>query len=164
MSGPPPQPSPLHPPAQVFLCVAICPGDLSFLQSEIPPKEAIGSLPNPWYLSPSPQGQAQFHGLFLFLTSPKKASPGLQNGQRPKGKVLEEIPGVMWRCIQHLQENWVPRDPYSPQRLCPGPGGTLVLLRREQREGRTTLGGGWAPVGQAELEGALGCQQGCVRC
>lgn len=43
-------------------------------------------------------------------------------------------------------------------------GGALVLLRREQREGRTTLGGEWAPVGQAELEGALGCQQGCVRC
>lgn len=42
--------------------------------------------------------------------------------------------------------------------------GALVLLRREQREGRTTMGGGRALVGQAELEGALGCLQGCVRC
>ena len=109
MSCPPPQPSPSHLAAQVFMCVAICP-DLSFLQSEIPPKEAIGSLPNPWYLSPSPQGQAQFHGLFLFLTSPKKASPGLQNRPRPKGKVLEEIPGVMWRCFQHLQEPLPPGE------------------------------------------------------
>lgn len=110
MSCPPPQPSHSHPPAEVCMCVAICSRDLSFLQSEIPPKEAIGSLPNPWYLSPSPQGQAQFHGLFLFLTSPKKASPGLQNGQRPKGRVLEEIPGVMWRCIQHLQEPLPPGE------------------------------------------------------
>ena len=109
MSCPPPQPSPSHLAAQVFMCVAICP-DLSFLQSEVPPKEAIGSLPNPWYLSPSPQGQAQFHGLFLFLTSPKKASPGLQNRPRPKGKVLEEIPGVMWRCFQHLQEPLPPGE------------------------------------------------------
>ena len=41
---------------------------------------------------------------------------------------------------------------------------TLVLLRREQREGRTTPGGGWALMEQAELEGALGCLQGCMRC
>lgn len=46
VSTTPRPPPPSHPPAQVFLCVTICPGDLSFLQSEIPPKEAIGFLSN----------------------------------------------------------------------------------------------------------------------
>lgn len=63
-----------------------------------------------------------------------------------------------------------PGEPGAEGPLCTpvsvsGTRGALVLLRREQREGRTTPGGGRALVGQAELEGgALGCLQGCVRC
>ena len=62
-----------------------------------------------------------------------------------------------------------PGDPGAEGSLCTlvsvlRTRGALVLLRREQREGRTTPGGGWALVGQAELEGALECLQGCVRC
>lgn len=59
-----------------------------------------------------------------------------------------------------------PRDERSLPTPVPVPRtrGPLVLLGREQREGRTSPGGGWALVGHAELEGALGCLQGCVRC